>query len=209
MSLAPRPASPPAIVAALALAALVAGALPDTGWNDALALFATTAALFAAHERRCRDMLVAAAIGSALSPAGLLLAPLFLGLAFNLRGTRHLPVAALVATLVALQTSWSLPLVPLPNLAILPNAWPVSLALVVAGGPGVAAWLAARASAAPRAMLFAEARLGTLLMAACLPLPPGALAFVAMIAALPLPAPALPRAANDNSLGRRVIRLAA
>lgn len=204
-----KPASPPILIAALASAAMLAGVLPDTGWNDALALLATTAALFAAHERRDRDMLVVAAMGAAMSPAGLLLAPLFLGVAIGRGAGRHLPLAGVVGMLVALQLPWTAPTVQLPNLASLPLAWPASIVLVAALGIGVAAWLAARASVLPPRALFAEARLGALLLAAVLPLPPGVLGFVVMVAALPLPATVRLQAANDNVVVRRPVRLAA
>ncbi len=108
-------------VAALASAAVLAGLLPDTGWSDALALLAITAALFAAHERRHRDMVIAAALGVALSPAGLLLAPLCLGLAIGRGAIRHLPVAAVIGLLVATRLPWTAPAAQLPNLALLPQ----------------------------------------------------------------------------------------
>lgn len=204
-----RPAPPPMPVAALASAALVAGLLPDTGWSDALALLAITAALFAAHERRHRDMVIAAALGVALSPAGLLLAPLCLGLAIGRGAIRHLPVAAVIGLLVATRLPWTVPAAQLPNLALLPAAWPASLALVAAIGVGASAWLAARGSITRPATLFAEARLGIVVLAMLLPLPPGVLGFVVMILALPLSTPVRCHAANDNVVVRRPIRLAA
>jgi hypothetical protein len=182
-------------VAALASAAVVAGLLPDTGWSDALALLAITAALVAAHERRHRDMAIAAALGVALSPAGLLLAPLCLGLAIGRGAVRHLPVAAVIGLLVATRLPWTTPTAQLPNLATLPAAWPASLALVAAIGVGASAWLAARGSITRPVALFAEARLGIVVLAMLLPLPPGVLSFVVMILALPCrpPSGAKPR----------------
>ncbi|GEM71378.1 hypothetical protein SAQ01S_11440 [Sphingomonas aquatilis NBRC 16722] len=204
-----RSAPPPMPVAALASAAVLAGLLPDTGWSDALALLAITAALFAAHERRHRDMLIAAALSVALSPAGLLLAPLCLGLAIGRGAIRHLPVAAIIGLLVATRLPWTTPAAQLPNLALLPAAWPASLALVAAIGVGTSAWLAARGTITRPAALFAEARLGIVVLAMLLPLPPGVLGFVVMILALPLPTPVRCQAANDNVVVRRPIRLAA
>jgi hypothetical protein len=204
-----RPAPPPMPVAALASAAILAGLLPDTGWSDALALLAITAALFAAHERRHRDMAIAAALSVALSPAGLLLAPLCLGLSINRGAIRYLPVAAVTGLLVATQLPWATPAAQLPNLAMLPAAWPASLALVAAIGVGASAWLAARGTVARPAALFAEARLGIVVLAMLLPLPPGVLGFVVMIVALPFQTPVRCQAANDNIVVRRAIRLAA
>ena len=196
-------------VAALVSAAVLAGLLPDTGWSDALALLSITAALVAAHERRHRDMVIAAALGVALSPAGLLLAPLCLGLAVGRGAIRHIPLAAVTGLLVFTRLPWTAPTVQLPNLALLPAAWPASLALVAAIGVGASAWLAARGSITRPTALFAEARLGIFVLAMLLPLPPGVLGFVVMILALPLPTPNRCQAANDNVVVRRPIRLVA
>ena len=190
-------------------AALLAGLLPGGGWGDSLALFATVAALVAAGERRDRDMLLAAGLAAGLAPAGLLLAPLCLGLAFRRGVVRHLPGAGLAGAAIATMLPWAAPVATLPNLAALAMHVPASLALVVAIGTGLAAWLAARAASLPTTTpaLFAEARLGMLVLASALPLPPGAIGVLLLVATLPLPAP--PRAANDNCTRRIPVRLTA
>ncbi|MCP3735395.1 hypothetical protein M9979_10995 [Sphingomonas sp. RP10(2022)] len=205
-----RPAPSPVLpMAALAAAALLAGLLPGGRWSDMLALLASVAALCAAHERRTRDMLIAAGLSVGLAPVGLLLAPLCAGLAIRQRGARHMPVAVLAAALVAFALPWSAPLATLPNLATLAGTWPASLGLIVAFGAGIAAWIGARASILPPGALFAEARLATLMLAAFVPLPVGAIGFIVMIVALPLPAAPCLRAANDNAAYRRIVGLAA
>ena len=206
-----QPAITPALlVVALVGAALLAGVLPGGTWNDTLALLASAAALFAGHERRDRDMIVAAALAAGLAPAGWLLAPLWLGSAIcRARARRHLPVAALAGAMVSLMLPWPTPDAALPNLALLGSLLPATFALVVALGVGLAAWLGTRASVSPPGALFAEARLGAILLAAVLPLPSGVLGFVLILAAMPLPSPSRLRAANDNLILRRTVRLAA
>ncbi len=205
-----RAAPPPAPwMTALCAAAMLAAMLPGGRWSDMLALLAAAAALSAAHDGRNRDMLVAAGLAAGLAPAGLLLAPLCIGLAIRRRAARHLPVALIVGLLTASALPWSRPIPALPNLALVAQTLPSSLALVAPLGIGIAAWLGARATARPPGGTFAEARLGALLLATVLPLPPGVLGFVLMLAALPLPAPRRLHAANDNSVVRRVVRLAA
>lgn len=196
-------------IAALCAAALLAFLLPEGRPGDTLALLATAAALFAAHERRDRDMLLATGLAIGLAPAGLLFAPLCIGLAIRRKAARDLPIAAGATLLTGFVLPWP-PIAPtLPNLALLTSALPSSLALIVAFGIGMAAWLGARALVLPAGGVFAEARLGALLLAAVLPLPIGALGFVLMLAALPLPAPPRLHAANDNVALRRTVRLAA
>lgn len=196
-------------IAALAAAAVLAALLPGGRWSDMLALLAAAAALFAAQEGRSRDMLIAAGLAGGLAPAGLLLAPLCIGLAFRRRAAGDLPVAIGIAALVAYALPWTRPVAALPNLAMIAETVPSSLALVAAIGVGIAAWLGARASILPAGDVFAEARLGALLLATVLPLPLGALGFVLMLAALPLPSPRRLHAANDNIVVRRTVRLAA
>ena len=220
----PRPATPalPApigsgLIVGLAAAAMLAALLPGGRWADALALLASGAALFAAHERRTRDMIVAAGIGAALAPSGLLLAPLCLGLTIGRRGARHLPLAALAATITTVATPWAPPVPTLPNLAYAASApasaasaWPGVHALVVAIGIGAGAWLCARASILRPRALFAEARLGAALLAALLPLPVGLAGVVLLIAFVGVPGRAPLPPANDNvAFHRRTIRLAA
>ncbi|MGP7795282.1 hypothetical protein [Sphingomonas sp. CLY1604] len=202
------PALPSTSVAALALMAAFAAVLPGGGWSDATALLALVAALVAAHDRRYRAMLVAAGLAAGLSSAGLLLAPLLVGWPIARGAARHLPIAALTAAAAWLASPWHAPSAGLPNLAAIPL--PHSVALVAALGAGSAAWLAARAAASAPADLMREARLGTLVLAAVLPLPAGAFGFVAALALLPLAALPARIAANDNLPMRRVtIRLAA
>lgn len=202
-------AAPVPLLCALAIAALLASVLPGGRWSDTLALLASTAALFAGHERRDRDMLAAAGLAAGLAPAGMLLAPLFVGLAVRRQAARYLPMALLIGLAVNHLLAWPEPAAAVPNLAALAALIPGSLALVVATGIGVAAWLGARASILTPTALFREARLGVVLLAIVLPLPVGALGFVLMFAALPLPSPPRLMAANDNLVLRRTIRLAA
>lgn len=201
--------SPVPLLAALGAAALLAGALPGTRWSDTAALLALVAALFAGHERRMRDMLVAAGLATGLAPVGLLLAPLCVGLAIRHRAVRHVPIACLTMALTHWALPWPMPGAALPNLSALMDVWPDGIAIVVAIGAGLAAWLVARASMLPSAALPAEARLGTLLLAIVLPLPLAALGFILMMAALPWPAARQLCAANDNVVDRRIVRLAA
>lgn len=198
----------PAILALAAAAALVV-VMPGGRWSDALALLASVAALCAAQERRTRDMIVAAGLALGLAPAGLLLAPLCVGVAIRRGAARHLPIAALVAILVSRALPWPAPVPTLPNLAALAALHPDMLALVAAIGIGTAAWLCARASTLMPGALLAEARLGGVLLACVVPLPMGALGIVLMLAALPLPARPPLSAANDNAALRRTVRLAA
>jgi hypothetical protein len=202
-------AAPVPLLCALATAALFASVLPGGRWSDTLALLASTAALFAGHERRDRDMLAAAGLAAGLAPAGMLLAPLFVGLAVRRQAVRYLPLALLIGLAGSHLLPWPGLPATLPNLAALVTMMPESLALVVAAGIGVAAWLGARASMLAPATLFHEARLGVVVLAIIWPLPIGALAFVLMFAALPLPSPPRRMAANDNIALRRAIRLAA
>lgn len=204
-----RPVTPSVAIAVLSAVPLATGLMPGACGRDAIALFAMTAAVFAAHERRDRDMLVAATLGAATSSAALLLAPLVLGLAIGRGAARHLPLSLAMGAAVAWLAPWSPPAVPLPNLATLTVATPTMLGLWVAPAAGIGAWLVARASVAAHGAVFAEARLGTLLLAALLPLPLDTLGFVILIAALPLPEPRRLHAANDNLASRRTIHLAA
>lgn len=201
---------PVALIVSLAAAAAWAGLLPEGRWNDALALAAGAAALLAGHDRRDRDMVAAGGLAMGLAPAGWLLAPLMLGMAMG-RATarRHLPLGLTIATLAWVALPWTTTSVGLPNLAALAQAFPSLLALVVALGVGVAAWLTARASVVAPAALFVEARLGVILLAGLLPLPVGVTAFVLLMAILPLPTPPRLTAANDNAVYRPTIRLAA
>lgn len=208
----PRPAVsalPLPIVAPLIAAALLAGLLPGGRWSDALALLASVAALCAAHEKRTGAMIVAAGLAAGLAPAGLLLAPLWLGLAIQRRAVRLLPNAAVTAALANLALPWPTPVLTLPNLAKVAAAYPDASPLIATIGIGMAAWLAARASVSTSGVLWSEARLGAILMASVLPLPVSALGIVVMLAALPQPRRPLLDAANDNVVGRRTIRLAA
>lgn len=208
---APPPAALPSTsVAALALMAAFAAVLPGGGWSDAAALLALVVALVAAHDRRYRAMLAAAGLAVGLSSAGLLLAPLLIGWPIARGAARHLPIAALAAAAAWLASPWHAPSTGLPNLAAIAILFPHSVALVVALGAGSAAWLAARAAVAAPADLMREARLGALVLAALLPLPAGALGFVAVLALMPVAALPARSAANDNLPVRRVtIRLAA
>ncbi len=192
-------------VAALAVAAMLTGALPGGGWNDALALLASVAALIGAQERRDRDMIVAVALAAGLAPAGWLLVPLCAGLAIRRGATRHLCYAPIVGTAVLRLLPWPDTAVTLPNLAAVVAVAPAMLALVAAFGLGAAAWLGARASILPPAGVLAEARFGAILLASVLPLPLSALCFVLTFAALPLPSPPRLRAANDNVVLRRAL----
>lgn len=200
------PLSPPARLpsGALAMAAIAAGVLPGGGWSESIALLALVAGIVAAQQRQARAVAVAAGLAAGLAPAGLLLAPLFAGWTIRHGGARHLPIMILTGTVLTWLSPWTLPTIGLPNLALLATQAPESLTLVAALGCGVAAWLLARASAQPRGVVWHEARLGTLAMAAIVPLSPGALLFVLTMAALPLPA--RPRAANDNAACRRLRR---
>jgi len=203
-SIAPAP-----LVMALCAAALLALVLPGGRWSDMVALLASVAAMVAGHDRRERDMLVAAGIAAGLAPVGLLVTPLAIGLAIGRGEARHLPLGGLIALTAWVALPWA-PVAPaLPNLALLATEAPTTLALVVAIGFGTAMWLGARATTTPASALFVEARLGVTVLAAILPLPLGCLGFVLMLAALPLPAVRPKRAANDNAVARRIVRLAA
>lgn len=207
----PRQSVPPALlVAALMVAAMLAAALPGGRWSDTLALFASAAALFAAQERRPYDMIAAAGIAAGLAPAGLLLAPLCLGVSIRQGAARRLPLAAVAAMLVHSALPWSVPMPTLPNLAMIAATYPDALALIAAIGTGTGAWLAARASIAMPGDILTEAKWGAILLAGVLPLPVGALGAVLILAALPLPSRPRLHAANDNiALPRRRVRLAA
>jgi hypothetical protein len=205
-----QPAPPAMLVTALAVAAMLAVALPGGRWSDTLALLASAASLFAAQERRPYDMIAAAGIAAGLAPAGLLLAPLCLGLAIRQGAARQLPLATIAAALVHWALPWSIPGPTLPNLATVAVVCPDVAALIAAIGIGTAAWLAARASIAMPGDILIEARWGAILLAGVLPLPIGALGVVLVLAALPLPSRPRRHAANDNSaLPRRRMRLAA
>ncbi|MEH3157504.1 MAG: hypothetical protein PGN08_00450 [Sphingomonas taxi] len=175
--------------------------LPGGGWSESTALLALVAGIEAVRQRRTLAVAVAAGLAVGIAPAGLLLAPLFAGWTIRQGRARHLPIMVLSAAIIMWLSPWAMPAVTLPNLALLPTHAPESLALVAALGCGVAAWLLARASVQPPGAVLHEARLGTLALAAILPLSPGALLFVLAIAALPLPP--RPRAANDNAACRR------
>jgi len=201
--------TPTSWMAASVPAAVLTALLPGGRWSDMLALLATAATLFAAREGRNRDMLVAAGLAAGLAPAGLLLAPLCVGLAFRRHVAGYLPVAIGFAVLVAWNLPWTRPGPALFNLSTIADLVPPSLAPITAIGAGIAACLGARASTLPAGGEFAEARLGALLLAGVLPLPLGALGFILMLAVLPLPSPRQLHAANDNVVVRRTVRLAA
>ncbi len=174
-----------------------------------LALLAATAALFAAHEGRNRDITLAAGIMVGMGTAGLLLAPLYLGLVIKRNGVWHLLLATLIGATVAIFLPWTPPTASLPNLSALAISHPQSWALVAAASVGGSAWLTARASVLMPAALFAEARTGAMLLVVLLPLPIGVSGFALVLLVWPLPAPSRLHAANDDAVHRRTIRLAA
>lgn len=207
MAIAPGPVT---LIGALVASAWLAAGLPGGRWSDALALLASAAALFAAHDHRDRDMIVAAGLAAGLAPAGWVLAPLWLGWAIRRPSVRrHVPLGALAAALACVMLPWSAPATTLPNLAALAVAMPTTWALVIAASVGCAAWLFARASTLTRPALFTEARLGAILLAALLPLPLGVLGFALVLAALPIPVARHGHAANDNMMLQRTTRRAA
>ncbi|GAA0669366.1 hypothetical protein FHT00_000442 [Sphingomonas insulae] len=212
MSPVPRYAAvalPVTAIVALVAAAALAVAMPGGRCSDALALFASVAALCAAQERRTQDMILATGLAVGLAPAGLLLAPLCVGIAIRRGAARTLPIGASVAIVVSRLLPWPTLAPTLPNLAAWALVRPDALALVAAIGIGMAAWLGARASTPMPGALLAEARLGVVLLACVLPLPLGVLGIVVVLAALPLPARPRLQAANDNRVLRRTVRLAA
>lgn len=205
-----QPVDPALLVTALAVAAMLAVALPGGRWSDTLALLAGVTALFAAQERRPHDMIAAAGIAAGLAPAGLLLAPLCLGLAIRQGAARQLPLAGIAAMLVQWALPWSIPEPTLPNLATVAVACPDAFALIAAIGIGTGAWLTARASIAMPGGILTEAKWGAILLAGVLPLPIGTLGVVLILAALPRRSRPARHAANDNiALPRRRVRLAA
>jgi hypothetical protein len=165
---------------------------------------ALAAGLTAAFTRRWTAMAIAAGVAGGLSPAGLILAPLAIGLSIRVRSVR-LPVlgigaGAVVATTVGWRATASLP--SLLDVAI---AHPGVAGLVVATGAGLAGWVAATATR-PGA-LAAGGVAGTLALAAFVPMPPVTLALAAMaiMTCYRRPARRTP-AANDNSLMRPAMR---
>lgn len=192
-----------------------AGALALTPGHDDSAVLcglALAALLFAAVEQRPRAMLAAGGIAIGLTPGGIILAPVAIGLAIRHQLTHWLillPVTA-VATWLAIGGE--------PGPTALPSLYSVAVAhlavaaLVAAAGIGLAAWTTAEASSRARHghRLLVFATINALSLALFVPTAIETLALlIVLLAAARLSHGPLVRAANDEPIIPRGLRVAA
>lgn len=205
-----KPDTPATIALSLTPVAVVAALLACDPLAAPIAILtgiALAVGLTAAFTRRWTAMAIAAGVAGGLSPAGLILAPLAIGLSIRVRSVR-LPVLGIgVGAVVATTVGWRATASPpsLPSLLDVAIAHPGVAGLVVATGAGLAGWVAATATRP--GTLAAGGVAGTLALAAFAPMPPVTLALAAMaIMTCYRRPPRQTPAANDNSLMRPAMR---
>ena len=206
-----RSPSLPLPLALIAIASLVLASIPGNGPAAVLCGLAICAGLVAALDRRGPAMMAATGIAIGLAPAGLLLAPLMLGLAIRRRVWCALPLVPIPAIAIAAATGGWPRLPPLPGFHLVVAAWPATIVPVAALGAALAAWAAA-ASASPAGDHALRRIAGIALLGGTLVLPvSGATLLLPLILVFGTHprASRRPRAANDNPRVRRIVRLAA
>ncbi|MDQ2893982.1 MAG: hypothetical protein M3R64_12975 [Pseudomonadota bacterium] len=195
----------------LGVASALAFAMPG-GASAAICGLALCGALVAALDRRHGAMLAALGIAIGLGAAGLLLAPLIIGVTIRRRAWRALPLVPITGGATWLTVGpWSTG-PTLPTLAAAVSEWPSLFAMGVAAGVAFATWIAADASSAGASIIGRKRFVLIALLGGALfvPTPVAALSLpLLLVVATESTGRPRHRAANDNQPVRRIGRLAA